>query len=99
LFLFSKSKLKKLQIVNYASEQIGQHLQGINQDMDMVLIVIDASIKNNVAILIAKITHDTTNINFTKVELFTIRYRINHAIYLPNVNCIIIITDAIPVAR
>ena len=67
--------------------------------MDIVLIVINASIKNNVAILISKITHHATNINSTKVELFTIRYRINHAIYLPNVNCIIIITDAIPVAR
>jgi len=67
--------------------------------MNMILIVIDVSIKNNVAILIAKITHYTTNINSTKVELFTIRYRINHAIYLPNVNCIIIIIDAIPVVR
>jgi len=67
--------------------------------MNMILIVIDISIKNNVAILIAKITHYTTNINSTKVELFTIRYRINHAIYLPNVNCIIIIIDAIPVVR
>jgi len=43
-------------------------------------------------------TQYTTNISSTKVELLAIRYRINHAIHLPNVNCIII-TDTILGAR
>ena len=43
-------------------------------------------------------TQYTTNISSTKVELLAIRCRINHAIHLPNVNCIII-TDTILGAR
>jgi len=39
------------------------------------------------------------NVNSTKVKLFTIRYGINYAIYLLDVNHIIIITDTISVAR
>jgi len=49
--------------------------------------------------IIAKMTHHTTNINSTEVELFTIRCRINHTIYLLDVNHIIIIIDAILSAR
>jgi len=67
------------------------------------------SVKNNVATLvfhihrgqeiIAKTIHHTTNVNFTKAELFAIRYRINHTTHLQDVNCIIIITDAIPATK
>jgi len=71
----------------------------------MVLIVVDISIKNNIATLIShtcreqeiivKMTHHTTNINSTEAKLFAIRCGINYAIYLPNV----IITNIILVAR
>jgi len=44
-------------------------------------------------------TYYATNINSTEAKLFAIRYRINYAIYLSNVNCIIIIIDAIPAVR
>jgi len=69
----------------------------------------DMGIKNNITTsisytcrgqeIIAKMTHYITNINSTKAELFVIRCEINHAIHLPNVNYIIVITDAIPAAR
>jgi len=72
----------------------------------IVLIITNVSLKNNIATMIshtckgqgiiAKMTHHTTNINSTKVELFAIRCRINHVIYLLNVNHIIVIIDAIP---
>ena len=39
------------------------------------------------------------NINFTKVELFTIRYRINQAMKLQDISKIVIITDAIPAMK
>jgi len=54
-----------------------------------MLIVLDASIKNNVATLIlhickgqeiiAKIIHHAMNITSLKAELFAIRYSINYA--------------------
>jgi len=71
----------------------------------MVLIVVDMSIKNDIATaishiyreqeIIVKITYYVTN----KVEIFTIRYEINHTIHLPDINCIIIIIDTILTAR
>jgi len=67
------------------------------------------SVKNNVATLVSHIhknqeiivetIYHTTNVNFTKARLFAIRCRINHTTYLQDVNCIIIITDAIPAAK
>jgi len=58
----------------------------INQDI--ILIILDISIKNNIATLIsniykeeeiiAKIVHHTMNVMFTETELFTIRCGINH---------------------
>ena len=49
--------------------------------------------------IIAKTIHYTMNIIFTKAELFSIRCRINQAIQVPNIEQIIIITDAILVTR
>ena len=71
-----------------------------------MLIISDTSIKNNVATLvsyiyrdqeiIAKSVYHIMNITSIEAKLFTIRYRINHAIYLQDITCIIIITDTIP---
>ena len=68
----------------------------------MVLIM---SIKNDIATtishihrgqeIIAKITHYVTN----KVEIFSIRYGINHTIYLLDINYIVIIINTILTAR
>jgi len=66
---------------------------------------VDVSIKDNIATLIsythrsqeiiAKTTHYATNVNSTEAELFSIRYKINHTVYLSDVNYIIVITNAI----
>ena len=63
-----------------------------------MLIISDTSIKNNVATLVSYIYRDQEIIaksvyyimNITSIEakLFTIRYRINHAIYLQDITCI-----------
>ena len=79
----------------------------INQDI--VLIILDASVKNNIATsvlyihkgqdIIAKTVHYTMNIMSTKAELFTIRCGINCTTQIQDVAHIIIITDAIPAAK
>ena len=58
------------------------------------------SIKNNITTsishtcrgqeIIAKITHYATNINSTEAELFAIRYEVNHAIHLSNINALLL---------
>ena len=64
-------------------------------DLYLVVVVIDASIKNQVATSIShihihdnpviKAIHHIVNIMSTEAELFTIRCGINQATYLPNV--------------
>jgi len=71
----------------------------------MAVIVLDVSIKNKVATLIAhihvynsliiKTLYHVVNVTFTEAELFVIRYGINQATQLVNINCIIIIKDSI----
>ena len=61
------------------------------------------SIKNQVVTLIAyiyvhnnlaiKTLHHAVNIISTKAELFAIRYSINQATQLANINCIVVIID------
>jgi len=73
-----------------------------------VVIVSDASIKNNITTSIVhvysfsnpikKMIHHTVNIVFTEAKLFAIRYGINQAIQIPGVSHIILITDAIHAA-
>jgi len=75
----------------------------------LVIVVTDASIKNQVATLIShvhihdrpviKTIHHTVSITFTKVKLFVIRYSINQATYLSDVKCIFVITDSIHTAK
>ena len=75
--------------------------------MNTILIISNASIKNNVAssILhihreqnIAKNIYHTMNITSTKVELFAIRCGINQTIQLQDIDYIIIVIDPIPAA-
>ena len=73
------------------------------------LVIIDASIKNNIATSIVhihihnkpitKTLHYTLNVTSTKAELFTIRSSINQATNLNNISKIIVITDLIHIAR
>jgi len=74
-----------------------------------MFIIADASIRNNVTTsityiqreqkVITKLAHHTTNVNSMKAELFTIRYRINHAIQLQDISHIIVVTDTISLAK
>ena len=73
------------------------------------IVVSDASIKNQVATLIAhihihdnpviKMIHHAINITTTEAELFTIRCGINQATCLPNISQIIVISDSIYTAK
>ena len=77
-------------------------------DSKSVIIVSDASIKNNVATSVVHIhsllnpikemVHHAVSITFTEAELFTIRCGINQAIQVPGVSHIIIIMDTIHAA-
>ena len=67
------------------------------------MVLSDASIRNNVAIsilhihlhnrLIIKTIHYMVNITTIEAKLFAIRCRINQAVGIPNVKCIVIVTD------
>ena len=74
-----------------------------------IIIVSDASIRNDIVISIAhiysysnivkKTLYYTANVTLTKAELFAIKYGINQAIQVLDVSYIIIITNAIYVAQ
>jgi len=74
-----------------------------------VLIIMDASIKNNITTSIShihihnkpviKTLHHTVNITSTKAELFTIKCSINQATIHNNISKIIVITDSIHTVR
>ena len=73
------------------------------------IIIMDASIKNDIATSIlhthihnnpiTKTLHHVVYITSTKVELFTIRYGINNTIHCNNISKIIVITNSIHVAK
>ena len=74
-------------------------------DPNSAIIVLDMSIKNNIATSIAhvhtynspviKTIYYTTNVISTKAKLFTIRCGINQGVWLLNIKWIIVITDSI----
>ena len=78
-------------------------------DSQSAIIVLDASIKNQVTTSIAhvhvynnpviKTIHHTINIITTEAELFVIRCGINQAMYLPNISQIIVISNPIHAAK
>ena len=78
-------------------------------DPKSVVVVSNASIRNNVAISIAhvhlylnsinKTIHYTVNITSTEAELFAIRCGINQAVQIPDVAHIIVIMNAMYVAH
>ena len=78
-------------------------------NQDIVLVIADASIKNNVATsvlyiwkgqnIINKSIHHAMNGNSIKAKLFAIGYRMNQATQIQNISQIIIITDVIPAVK
>ena len=77
----------------------------MSTDPKTTIVVLDVTIKNQVAISIAHIhIHDspiiktiyhTVNITFTEAELFVIRCGLNQATQLTNIEQIVVITDSI----
>lgn len=80
----------------------------VSIEPSIFIIVLDASIKNNVATsityiysfnnLLKKILHHT-NITLTEAELFVLRCGINQAVQMLDFSQIIVITDALHVAQ
>ena len=105
-------------IVNYKDKKskeaylckLNKFFEDILLDSNSIIIISDASIRNNITmlivyiqsghIIIAKTIHYAINIiSSTKAKLFTIRCRINQAIQVFNASYIIIITDSIYLAN
>ena len=80
-----------------------------SSDLNAVIVVVDASIKNYVTILITyvhvydclviKTVYHAVNITTTEAELFAIRCSINQATCIPKIKRIIIVTDFIYAAK
>ena len=104
-------------IVNYKDSDVwNDHQNKLNNIFDKslsnlktVLVISDASIKNNIATSISYICNSwnifskkiyyTMNITISEAEFFSIRCGINQAVQIPNAEHIIIITDTIPTVR
>jgi len=97
---------------HYYSQEAKNHIKNLNHaiteassDISSSIIILDASIKNNIATSIShihsynkpiiKTIHQAINITTTKAELFIIRCSINQAINISNLKHIIIVTDSI----
>ena len=80
----------------------------ISLDPKSIIVVSDASVRNNIAIFIfhvhsssndvRKTIHHAINVTSTKAKLFAIGYGINQAIQILEATCIIIIMNAIHAA-
>jgi len=78
-------------------------------DPKTTIVILDASIKNKVAMSIAhihvhnfpvvKTIYHNINITSTEAELFTIRCGLNQAIQLTNIEYIFVITNSIHAAK
>ena len=80
-----------------------------SDDSKMTIVISDVGIKNQAATTIAHIyvhdnpviksLHHAVNVTFTEAELFAIRYGINQATQLANINCIVVIIDLLHAAK
>ena len=84
-------------------------LEEFSLNLNIILVVTDASIKNNVTTSISyilsswsvlkKTIHHVVNVTSIEVEMFSIRCGINQAVDFPNIKKIIVITNTIHSAR
>ena len=80
-----------------------------SSNLSSTIVVLDASIKNQVTTsishihsfnkLVIKTLHRAINITTAKVELFAIQYSINQAVANPNVKHIVVITNSLYTTR
>ena len=97
-----------------SNESKNSHCRKLNElifntssKLHIVIVILDASIKNNIAISIAhvylvnnplkKTLHHTINITSLEAELFALRCEINQATQIPGSSHIIIIMDVLHV--
>jgi len=76
---------------------------------DIVLIISNASVKNNIATLVSyiqrkhkiimKTVHHAINVTFTETKLFAVRYNISQAFQILGITHIVIVTNTIPAAK
>ena len=103
-------------ISSQSNKCLNVHIQALDNitltfssNLSIVLIVADASIKNQVATFIShvhiynkqiiKMIHYTVNVITTEAKLFSIRYSINQITNLQGIRKIVVITDFIHSAR
>ena len=103
-FFYSTNRKSKENIKVYICKLDKITLQ-LSADPKFIVVVSDTSIKNQIATLIAhvhiynspviKTVYYAINVMTTEAELFAIRYSINQATYLNNINQIIFIMNSI----
>ena len=108
-FSFHTVNYKNIKAKNSHWNKLDKIFNEFSSDTKTVLVIFDASIKNNAITsishiynihnIIAKTLHHTINIISIKADIFSIRCKINQAIQVPNIKQIIVITDTIPATR
>ena len=103
LFYLSNQVSKDSRVVYIC--KLNKYILHTLTDLKMVVVVSDTSIKNQIATSIVhihsfrnsviKTLYHAVNVTTTEAKLFAIRYGINQAVQIININCIIIITDSI----
>ena len=108
-FSFHKANHHNKETRTAYCNKLNKLILSISLESNTVIIVLDASIKNNIAISIThihslsspikKILHHTINITSIETKLFAIRCKVSQAIQITNISYIIIITDALHTAQ
>ncbi len=90
MLLFLHSKLEKSEVKNAYLCFLDKIFDNSLSNFNTVLVISDASVKNNITTLIlhihqgsniiAKTIHYAINVTFTEMELFSVRYGINQAV-------------------
>ena len=94
---------------NIRGQELDEMVLHLSSDTQAALVVMDASIKNNIATSIlhihsynwplVKTVHHASFVTTTEAELFAIRCSINQACGISNVLKIVVVTDSIHAAR
>ena len=109
LFFFLSVNQKDSNALTSHCNRLNNIIKNLLVNQDTILIIIDTSIKNNIVTLVSHIyrgqevitksVYYAMNVTSMEAELFSIRYRINHAVQLQDIICIIVITNAITAAK
>ena len=108
-FLFHKADCCSNKSKRAYCNKLNELVFNVSNEPDTVIVVLDTSIKDNIATSIAhihsfnnplkKMLYHAINITSTEARLFALKYGINQAIQITDSFCIIIITDVLYVAE